>query len=156
MTEERESGGQRKENQDDGRKNLRMAGNGAGWQRNRGASTFLVIRRGFVSLLSFGGAHSFPMSSRGACCFSLRHPEEAKPTKDLFFLGPASLGKKILRFAQDDRGKRTRMTGGKSHRMTGERISGWRKKVRDGMERVQDNRGRVQDDRETEALALSV
>ena len=58
------------------------------------------------------------------------------------------MGKKILRFAQDDRGK--------ENQDDGERISGWRKKVRDGMERVQDNRGRVQDDRETEALALSV
>ena len=44
-----------------------------------------------------------------------------------------------------------RESGGqrKENQDDGERISGWRKKVRDGMERVQD-------DRETEALALSV
>ena len=123
-----------------------MAGNGAGWQRNRGASTFLVIRRGFVSLLSFGGAHSFPMSSGGACRFSLRHPEEAKPTKDLFPWVRRVRGRRsfaALRMTeeresggqgkenQDDRGKRLKMEGQEAqnegkrgHRMTVEKGTG--------------------------------
>ena len=95
------------------------------------------------------------MSSRGACRFSLRHPEEAKPTKDLFSWVRRVWGRRsfaALRMTEE------RESGGqrKENQDDGERISGWRKKVRDGMERVQDNRGRVKDGRETEALALSV
>ena len=63
------------------------------------------------------------------------HPEEAEPTQDLF---PVSLtgggGKKILRCAQDDRGK-LRMTWGKL-RMTGGENSGGQGKAQDNREKL--------------------